>query len=72
MIVVTLVVQAEDFAMEADVVARAYDLAPNCSKLDELRNKLKSEGYANVDGHFSSGQLKAELTKRLAKPLAEV
>jgi hypothetical protein len=51
--------------METDIIARAYQLALESSQLGEVRTKLKKEGYGNIAGHFSSGQLKGQLTKRL-------
>jgi hypothetical protein len=53
--------------VESDIIARAYQLASECSCLKQVRSKLKREGYANVDGHLSSRQLRAEL-KLLLKP----
>ena len=47
--------------METDIVARAYKLAPECSDLEQLRAKLRREGYANVDAHLSSARLRADL-----------
>ena len=52
--------------METDIIARAYQLASECSGLDEVRCKLKHEDYASVDAHLSSGQLRADLKKRLS------
>jgi hypothetical protein len=51
--------------METDIIARAYHLASECSGLDEVRYKLKREGYASVDAHLSSGSLRADLKTRL-------
>lgn len=51
--------------METDIIARAYQLASECADLDEVRAKLKREGYASVDAHLSSGRLRADLKTRL-------
>ena len=53
--------------METNIIARAYQLASECSSLEQIRYKLSREGYANVDGHLASKQLRAEL-RLLLKP----
>ena len=45
-------------------VERAFELAPDCRSIDEIRRKLKKEGYSNVDEHLH-GVLRKELTGRL-------
>ena len=43
-------------------VERAYQLAPMCGSIEELRNKLVREGYTSVDAHLQ-GSLRKELSK---------
>lgn len=50
--------------MEIHTVERAYQLAPECTTIDELRLKLEREGYSNVHAH-----LKDSLRRELAKLL---
>jgi hypothetical protein len=50
--------------MEIGTVHRAFDLAPECRSLDELRRKLKHEGYGAVDDHLQ-GSLAQDLKKLL-------
>ena len=52
--------------MEKGVIERAYELAPNCSTVDEVRSALRREGYSNVDGHLSGPRIRADLTKLLS------
>jgi hypothetical protein len=42
-------------------VERAFQLAPECKSLDELKSRLKKEGFSNVDEHLAGGQIKAGL-----------
>jgi hypothetical protein len=51
--------------VETGLVERAYQLAPECSTLEELRVKLRDAGYANVDSYLRDGSLRKELTKLL-------
>lgn len=46
-------------------VARAFALAPESTSLDELRQKLKREGYSQVDEHLSGAALRSDLKKLL-------
>lgn len=46
-------------------VARAFEIAPECSTIDEIRAKLKSEGFENVHEHLQGGSIQRELRKRL-------
>jgi hypothetical protein len=47
-------------------VERAYQLAPLCSTIDELRTKLVEERCENVDAYLQ-GSLRSELKKLLRK-----
>ena len=51
--------------MEKGIIERAYELAPECSTVDEVRGALRREGYSNVDGHLSGPRIRADLTKLL-------
>ncbi|WP_341632101.1 hypothetical protein [Sphingomonas agri] len=50
--------------MTVGTVERAFQLAPQCKTLEELRSKLAREGYTNVDAHLKDS-LRRELKKRL-------
>jgi hypothetical protein len=48
-------------------VKRAFELAPQCKTIDEIRIKLKNEGYANVVEHLQGLGIQKELRARLRK-----
>jgi hypothetical protein len=48
----------------AGTVERAYQLAPECRTIDELRAKLVKEQCSNIDAHLQ-GSLRRELSKLL-------
>jgi hypothetical protein len=52
--------------MAAGTVERAFQLAPECQSIDQLRAKLVREGCTNVDAHLS-GSLRRDLIKLLKK-----
>jgi hypothetical protein len=51
--------------MSAGTVERAFELAPECRSMDELRAKLAREGCFNIDAHLQ-GSLRRDLKKLLA------
>jgi len=53
--------------MEKGIIERAYELAPKCGTVDEVRGALRREGYSNVDSHLSGPRIRADLTKLLNK-----
>jgi hypothetical protein len=52
--------------MPTNIIERAYQLAPECTSLDELRYKLKKGRYSSVDEHPQGGSIQTAL-KRLFK-----
>ena len=36
----------------------------NSANLDDIRKRLRQEGYANVDAHLAGASIKADLKKR--------
>jgi hypothetical protein len=46
------------------VVERAFELAPECTSLEELRKKLTKEGHTNVDAHMQDS-LRRDLKRLL-------
>jgi hypothetical protein len=52
--------------MEKGIIERAYELAPQCGTVDEVRGALRREGYSNVDAHLSGPRIRADLTKLLS------
>ena len=47
--------------MPTNIIERAYQLAPECTSLDELRYKLKKERYSSVDEHLQGGSIQTAL-----------
>ena len=52
--------------MPKGTVERAFDLAPECRTLDELRAKLAEEGHSNITAHLQDS-LKRDLKKLLKR-----
>lgn len=50
--------------MQTPIVERAFQMAPTCSSIEELRAKLSKEGYGNVDDHLRSSSLRADLKRQ--------
>jgi hypothetical protein len=40
--------------MTVGTVERAFQLAPQCKTLEELRSKLAGEGHTSVDAHLKT------------------
>lgn len=51
--------------MEKNIFERAFELAPGCDTVDQLRAALKREGYVNVEQHFEGRQIKAQIAGML-------
>lgn len=47
----------------SDPIARAFQLAEESASVDEIRFKLKKEGFSNVDAHLMGPQIRSALTK---------
>jgi osmotically-inducible protein OsmY len=58
-------VSVEGGVSQANIIERAFQLAPECQSLAEVRNKLQREGYFHVDAHLGSKLLKTEIKQRL-------
>jgi hypothetical protein len=50
-----------------NVIERAYQLAPECGTVDEVRHKLSREGYFQVEAHLRGPQIRGELVRRLKR-----
>jgi len=53
-----------------NVIERAFQLAPECGSLGELKRKLIREGYFQVEAHLSGRQIKTQITPLLNPALA--
>ena len=45
------------------IIERAFQLAENSANVEEIRSRLRKEGYSNVDGHLMGRQIRADLVK---------
>jgi len=48
---------------EVGIIERAFQLASQCSSIEELRKHLRKEGFMQVDAHLSGLGFKRELRK---------
>jgi hypothetical protein len=46
-------------------IERAYELAPTCGNIEDIRTALRQEGYTNVDAHLAGRVIRCDLTKLL-------
>ena len=46
-------------------VERAFQLAPECQRMDQLRSRLQREGHTQIDAHLQ-GSLRRQLKALLA------
>jgi hypothetical protein len=47
------------------IIQRAYELTEDCLSVDEIRHRLKREGFEAVDAHLASRLLRADLITRM-------
>jgi hypothetical protein len=47
--------------MEIGAVRRAFELAPECTTIGEIRFRLKREGYSAVDEHLQGSSVQNDL-----------
>lgn len=52
-----------------NIIERAFELAAECGSIDEVKQKLKREGYLQVEAHLSGRQIRSELMRRLSPEL---
>lgn len=53
------------------IIERAFQLAPECTSVEEIRRRLKRERYERIEEHLNSGALKKDLVKLLSKEAEE-
>ncbi len=51
--------------MAIGTVQRAFELAPECTRIDDIRRKLKQEGNSAVDEHLQGSSIQNDLKKML-------
>lgn len=50
-----------------NIIQRAFEVAPECGTIDEIKRKLVHEGYFQVEAHLEGKQIRSELSKKLTK-----
>jgi len=50
---------------QANIIERAFEIAPECQSVVEVRNKLSREGYLQVDAHLCGWMIKTQIKQRL-------
>lgn len=51
--------------MVSGTVERAFEIAPDCTSIDEIRSRLKKEGRNAVDEHLQGNSIQKQLKMRL-------
>jgi hypothetical protein len=47
-----------------NIIVRAFELARDGTSIDDIRKRLRREGYSNVDAHLAGASIKADLKKQ--------
>jgi len=50
---------------ETDIIKRAFDIAPECGTMEELKRRLIREGYLQVNAHLSGWLVRRQITGKL-------
>ncbi|HEU5482174.1 MAG TPA: hypothetical protein VFU80_03645 [Sphingomicrobium sp.] len=48
-----------------EIIKRAFEMAPECGSIGELKRRLIHEGYLQVNTHLSAWQVRREILSRL-------
>lgn len=48
-----------------NVIERAFEVAPSCTTIEEIRRLLRQEGYAQVDAHLGGRTIRRQLRSML-------
>ena len=54
----------QDIMQTANIIERAFQLAPSATSIEDIRKTLRQEGYSNVDAHLGGASIKAELKRK--------
>ena len=47
------------------VIERAFQLAQSLANVEEIRNRLRKEGYSSVDAHLMGRKIRSDLVKAI-------
>jgi hypothetical protein len=54
-----------------NIIERAFEVAAESGSVDEVKVRLKREGYLQVDAHLSGRQIRSEIVRRLSPTLVK-
>ena len=49
------------------IIERAFQLAEASDNVEQIRSRLRKEGYSNVDAHLSGAKIRADLVKLIKR-----
>lgn len=55
-------------SMTTHIIERAFQLAPTCSNIEDIRIALRREGYSSIEAHLAGRSIRADLAKLLHRP----
>lgn len=58
-----------DSGESKDIIKRAFEVAPKCESIGELKHRLIREGYVKVNAHLSGWRVRREVLSRLSSEL---
>jgi hypothetical protein len=50
-------------SIPAGIIERAFQLAKDSANVEEIRARLRKEGYSNVDAHLMGRKIRSDLVK---------
>jgi len=51
--------------MGKGTIERAFELAPSCGNIEDIRTALRREGYSFIDAHLGGRVIRADLSRLL-------
>jgi hypothetical protein len=49
--------------MQTGIIERAFQLAGQAANVEEIRSRLRKEGYSDVDAHLMGRKIRSDLVK---------
>lgn len=53
-----------------NIIKRAFEIAPECGSVEEVKRRLVREGYMQVNAHLSGRQIRGEILALINRDLA--
>lgn len=54
---------------EGNIIKRAFEIAPECGSIQDVKRRLIREGYLHVDAHLAGSQIRRDIGCRLNSQL---